>query len=165
MRQRGPKLSHQEELLRQIEEKKWRARAEQLQEQEEILEHYKHYPLGAQPGSDDVALNMLINQKEGQLYQQRSELEGHRPPDPRNVYQAAYGGLAAVVDNRQESERDRRLRLRREERERSRLAPGEAPGPPAAAPAPGGLAQRKSHLFGGGPALDYPAGPISAFTP
>lgn len=38
----------------QIEEKKWRARAEQLQEQEEILEHYKHYPLGAQPGSDGV---------------------------------------------------------------------------------------------------------------
>lgn len=31
-----------------------------------------------------MALNMLINQKEGQLYQQRSELEGHRPPDPRN---------------------------------------------------------------------------------
>jgi len=102
----------------QIAEKKRQRMAQQAQEQAEILNHYRNYPL-AGDGQQDRDLEAFIqeNQRQPMMYQ---------PPPPsfdnypsRNQH---YGAAAAHITDKMESDRDRRLRLRAQERAAAQAA-------------------------------------------
>jgi len=144
----GPKqdLDWNEEIKRQIEEKKKLKAQEELRDRAETLQHYQNYGKALQlPEREDDEMSHLLVVKEEELKRDFKALgvraqavtlstEGlkvDRPPSSSGSdvpvigvrqQKPSYGGVASQVVNKYETERERRLRLREEERRRQRDA-------------------------------------------